>query len=155
MPCSQVDAWGANAVRVRQAPPGGAITTPPVDSLRPPTAPADAPAPALVGGDRAGTTIVAGNLRVDVAAGTGFVTATRVSDGVVLLAQTAATFGRAAPGSRAGSVSAEVTFAGHGADERVYGLGSHQDGRVGAIPGGRGLFNLFERNQWRVVAGVG
>ena len=86
------------------------------------------------GGGTSSTALSNGNLRVVVDAATGYVTATRVSDGAVLLRQTALAFGPpTVPGTRAGSASALVTFGGT-AGERIYGLGEHRTGRVQQLP---------------------
>jgi hypothetical protein len=74
-----------------------------------------------------------GNLKVSVDVN-GLLTAIRVSDGKVLLKQTAMTFAQPnVPVTRAGSVSAMVSFAGT-ANEKVYGLGEHRTGVVNQMP---------------------
>jgi hypothetical protein len=53
----------------------------------------------------------------------GYVTATRVSDGKVLLNQNTLSFMAPTFSVRAGFVASVVRFDGHGPDERIYGLG--------------------------------
>ncbi len=82
-----------------------------------------------------GLKATSGNLQVTADASTGAITATRISDGAVLLQQTGAVqWGTAAGGSSPGAVSAGISFAGHGASERIYGLGEHQNGKVQQLP---------------------
>jgi alpha-D-xyloside xylohydrolase len=124
--------WAANSVRVQVAAPGNAVADPPLMALRddgPPPVPA-----AAVSRSADGQTITNGNLRVDIDAATGLVTATRVSDSAVLLKQTALTFAAPnVPVTRAGSASATVTFAGT-PGEKVFGLGEHRTGKVQQMP---------------------
>ena len=126
-PVVQLDAFGRDSVRVRIAPPGGAI----VDNDY---APFVAPPPAAPAGQREARTassLAAGNLLVSFDAATGFITASRLSDGAPLLATTSLTFGPPANGSRAGSVSASLVFAvSGGAANRLYGLGEHTTGKL-------------------------
>ena len=126
---TQLDPYGANSIRVRVAPAGGAITEPPLQAL--------AGTPPSQGAPAAGDgvlTLSNGNLRVALDPVTALLTATRLSDGAVLLQQTALTFGAPdVPGTRAGSVSASVTFAGT-PGEKVYGLGEHRTGTVQQLP---------------------
>ncbi len=131
-PVVQLDALGGG-VRVRMAPPGGSIVDPPLSAILLPATPSASSA----------SSITNGNLLVTADPTTGLITATRISDKTVLLQQTALTWGAAAPGSRAGSVSAAVSFAGHGPTERVYGLGEHRTGTVNQMP----YFKLFEHSQ--------
>jgi alpha-glucosidase (family GH31 glycosyl hydrolase) len=122
---TQLDAFGANSIRVRIAAPNQPITEPVISALLP-----TAPAP---GGASDGSTVTNGNLLVSVDPATHFITATRVSDGKVLLQQTGLDFSQACNGSRAGSVAVTVTFAGR-KGERVYGLGEHSTGKVQQSP---------------------
>jgi alpha-D-xyloside xylohydrolase len=118
----QLDAFGPG-VRVRTAPPGAAIVDPPLQALLS-VPPARRTVTEVVAD---GTGVVNGNLQVVVDPATGLVNATRVSDGALLLRQTALAFAApAVPGTRNGSVSTSVSFAGHGANERVWGLGEHR-----------------------------
>jgi hypothetical protein len=121
--------FGDNSIRVQVAAPGNAIADPPLSALL------DVP-PAtrtVVLGDGA-TSLTNGNLAVTVDPATGLATATRVSDGAVLLRQTALNFTRPnVNGTRLGSVSATVTFAGT-PGEKVYGLGEHRTGTVQQLP---------------------
>ncbi len=126
---TKIDAYGANSVRVRVAPAGGAITEPPLQAL------AGAPPPPRTPATGDGVlTLTNGNLRVQLDPATALLTATRLSDGAVLLRQTALAFGAPdVPGTRPGSVRATVTFAGT-PGEKVYGLGEHRTGRLQQLP---------------------
>ena len=116
---SQLDPWGSDGVRVRLAPPGGAIYDAPLRALLA-AAPAGTPAGVRSPG---GLSLTVGNLKVTLDAASSLLTAVRVSDGASLLSATALSFDVPdVPGTRAGSVSASVTFAGS-AGEKVYGLG--------------------------------
>ena len=120
---SRLEAWGENAIRVRVAAPGLTdVVDPPIVALKGSAGASDA------------VSLTHGNLRVDVDPATSLMTATRVSDGATLLRQTALEWRAATPGAREGSRAAVATFAGVGADERVYGLGEHRDGRVQRAP---------------------
>ena len=124
-PVVQLDAFGRDSVRVRIAPPGGAI----VDTAFAPYAspPPPPPSPPL----RAAAALTNGNLAVAFDPATGFITASRVSDGAPLLSTTALAFGPPANGSRAGSVSASLVLAvAGGAANRLYGLGEHTTGKL-------------------------
>jgi alpha-D-xyloside xylohydrolase len=139
IPIVQLDAWGDDSIRIRIAPPGSQIVDPPLMALDSPTPPT-----LTTRVEGAGTQNVAnGNLAVSVDPSTGLITATRMSDGAVLLRQTSVSFGAAAPGSRAGSVSATVSFAGT-PGEKVYGLGEHRTGTVNQMP----YFQLFQNSQY-------
>ena len=126
-PIVQLDAFGRDSIRVRIAPPGGAI----VDNA---FAPFVSPAPAPPAGQveaRTAASLTAGNLAVSVDAATGFITATRVSDGAPLLSTLALAFGAPAAGSRAGSVSASLVLSvAGGAANKLYGLGEHGTGAL-------------------------
>jgi len=123
---TKISAWGRDGVRVQIAAPGGAIEEPPLSALQPGPPPGSSAWHAL--------RLTQGNLAVTVDAASGAVTATRVSDGAVLLRQTGLAFGAPdVPTTRAGSVSALVTFAGT-PGERVYGLGEHRTGVVNQMP---------------------
>jgi alpha-D-xyloside xylohydrolase len=126
---TQLDAFGDDSIRVRVAPPGGAITEPPLQALM------EAPPPlrTAVAGDGL-LQLSNGNLRVVLDPATALLTATRASDGAVLLRQTALTFSAPAVAvSRLGSVAATVAFAGT-PGEKVYGLGEHRTGTVQQLP---------------------
>ena len=128
-----VEPWGTDAVRVRVSAPGNAAKQEPIVGAMLP----DVPAPrghgaGLVSAD--GLDVTNGNLKVIVDAATGLLTATRVSDGAVLLKQTALTWGpTSTTKDRKGSVSATVTFEGH-AGEKVYGFGEHKNKKVQQMP---------------------
>ena len=122
-PVVQLDAWGPDSVRVRIAPQGGAIVDNPYG-----------PYVARAAGASTASSPVAltvGNLAVAADAATGFISATRVSDGVLLFSTTALVFGSPAPGSRAGSASASLVLnVTGGVANRLYGLGEHTTGRL-------------------------
>jgi alpha-D-xyloside xylohydrolase len=123
-PLVQLDAWGADSVRIRIAPPGGAIVDPPYTPLlipHPSFATAAPPPPSRL-------SITSGNLRVEADA-RGLLTATRVSDGAPLFTAAAPVFGAPAAGSRPGSVSASITLLVAGAN-KLYGLGEHRTGTL-------------------------
>ena len=126
----QLTPWAADSVRVQIAAPGNPIADPPLMALietGPPNSDAEVSRPHALG-------LVNGNLRVDIDPTTSLLTATRVSDGTILLRQTGLTFAApSVPGTRPGSVSATVTFAGT-PGEKVYGLGEHRTGKVNQMP---------------------
>ena len=105
------------------------LTDPPISALK-----LDGPAGAL-GGASDPTSLTNGNLKVELDPVTSLLTATRVSDGAVLLRQTAIawndvdTVSAAANFVRHGSKAAVVSFAGV-KGEKVYGLGEHKTGTV-------------------------
>ena len=118
----KLDPYADDSIRIRVAPAAAGITEPPLQALCncTPAASVSAAAHQAVSGDGV-TSLTNGNLKVDVDPATGLLTATRVSDGKVLLKQTALTFAKPnVPTTRAGSVSALVSFAGTAA-EKVYG----------------------------------
>jgi hypothetical protein len=141
-PKAQLDPFGTNGVRIRISAPGQPISEPITGALLP-EAPGARHGPATFDGP---LSVTHGNIKVVVDPTTFFVTATRVSDGAVLLKQTNLSFVSAtdpecnAPGcpkspwlktcachdqltgARPGSVQAKVTFQGT-AGEMVYGLG--------------------------------
>ena len=125
-PVVQLDAYGRDSVRVRIAPAGGAIVDTPFSPLVPPPASLQ---DVQLSAD--GLSITAGNLAVTADAATGFVTATRVSDGAQLFSTSALVFGPAAPGSKPSSVSASlvISVAGGGANS-LFGLGEHETGKL-------------------------
>lgn len=127
-PIVQLDAWGRDSIRVRIAPPGGAIVEPPLQALLTPGPP---PSPAS---RRSALGLANGDLQVTFDAATGFINASRVSDGAALLVTNSIAFGPPAAYSRAGSVSSTITFAGHGPSERIYGMGEHRTGTVQQMP---------------------
>ena len=138
-PVVQLDPWGDDSVRIRIGPAGASIVDPPLMALDSTTPPASSTVATRLGQLR----LTNGNLDVEVDAASGFITATRASDGAVLLRQTALSFGAAAPGSRPGSVSVLVSFAGT-VGEAVYGLGEHRTGKVNQMP----YSQLFQNSQF-------
>ena len=145
-PAFQLDPFGDNAIRVRVAPPGNGIVQPPLQALL------DSPPATRTRVARAdANSLTNGNLAVAVDPQTGFLTATRVSDGRVLLTQTGLSFGPVTvPGTRAGTVSAAVTFAGT-PGEKVFGLGEHRTGAVNQMP----YAHSFQDSQVRARRGAG
>ena len=130
---TQLTAWGPDGIRVQIASPGGAIEDPPISALL-----ADPPAGTAAAGAapaRHALRLAQGNLAVTIDAATGAVTATRVSDGAVLLSGGGAVFSPLdVPGARAGAAHARMAFAGTAAGERIYGLGEHRTGAVQMAP---------------------
>jgi len=125
----QLDPYGDDSIRVRVAPPGGFITEPPLQALI-----GSPPASSTFSSGDGATTLTNGNLRVTVDPATSFITAIRVSDGAVLLQQTALEFDTPnVPVTRLGSVSTLVTFAGS-VGEKIYGLGEHSTPSVNRMP---------------------
>ena len=121
--------WAENGIRVQVMAPGNPVSDPPIMALLP--TPPSSTTRAL---STSPLQLTNGNLAVTVDAATGYLTATRVSDGAVLLRQTALVFDApTVPNTRAGSRSALVTFAGH-AGEQVYGFGEHRTGKVNQMP---------------------
>jgi hypothetical protein len=115
----QVEAWGPNSFRVRWPSPGHALAESEYTPFVPPQHAQTEVQPAVTREVTHRTTN--GNLCIDVDLSTGFITATRVSDAAVLLRQTSLSFAPAlVPGL---PPSAEVRFAGHGADEVFVGGG--------------------------------
>merc|ERR1719223_1909480 len=74
---------GDHSIRVRVAPEGGAIADPPAMALL------YTPPPLSTATSRGPNSLTNGNLKVEVDPSNGFVTATRITDGKVLLEQTA------------------------------------------------------------------
>lgn len=116
----QLDTFGRNSIRVRVAPAGQAIVDPPlqallVNSSSPRQGPSGARGgPALVATAQ-GLTLTNGNLQVAVDNSSGCIVARRLSDGALLLNQTLLRFAAPlTPGTRNGSHSITVAFAGHG-----------------------------------------
>lgn len=114
-PLPVLSAFAANSIRVQWAPPG----LPLVNSSYSPFLAQPASSSGAV--SRTAAALTAGNLRVAVDAATGWITATRVSDGALLLAQTGLRWGP--PVGRGRFPSAEVAFAGRAADETLVGMG--------------------------------
>lgn len=113
-PIVRIRNWGANAVRVTIVPAGGnPNVVPPLSGLNevPPAA--------------SGTSNIVAASDVN-----GLVTVTRVSDGAVLLKQTSLVYGTPPAGASQGTQSAQLTFAGVGAGERIVGFGEQQDGEI-------------------------
>jgi hypothetical protein len=130
---TKLDAFGSNSIRIRIAVPGQKSVTQPVISALLPSAP-----PSLDGCGKSASltdplTLVNGNLKVALDPSSYYLTATRVSDGKLLLQQTGLTFTQACVGSRPGSKSITASFATN-QDERVYGLGEHITGKVMQLP---------------------
>jgi alpha-D-xyloside xylohydrolase len=128
-PQARLTPFGDDSIRVQLFPEGTAFVDPPLQALLD----AAPPRTTLATGDGV-SALSNGNIAVSVDPATALITVTRVSDGAVLLRQTALVF--AAPSdnaTRAGSVSARVTFAGS-AGEKVYGLGEHRTGVVNQMP---------------------
>ena len=132
----QLDAHGDNSIRIRVAPPGGAIVDPPVMPLL------FTPPPLSTATHREGAnTMTNGNLKITVDPATGLTTATRVSDGKVLLRQTELTFstpvnhitGEPLQGTVNGSVATKSSFMST-STEKIYGLGEHRTGTIGRKP---------------------
>ena len=84
-------------------------------------------------GDPSSVQLTQGNLRVEIDPNTGLFTASRVSDGAILLTQTGIVWGEATMGARKGSASVVTTFAAVDG-EMVYGLGEHKTGTVQRKP---------------------
>ena len=125
----QLDPYASNSIRVRVAPPGGAISDPELQALI--GTPPSSATPVVREG---ANSLVNGNLRVTMDPATNFLTAVRVSDGAVLLRQTALAFAApTVPTSKVGSVSTLASFAGT-PGEKVYGLGEHRTGTVQQMP---------------------
>eukprot|EP01043_Picozoa_sp_COSAG02_P058814 COSAG02_NODE_7384_length_3039_cov_9.723391_1_plen_496_part_00 len=126
---------GDHSIRVRVAPEGGAITDPPAMALL------YTPPPLSTATSRGPNSLINGNLKVEIDPSNGFVTATRVTDGKVLLEQTALTF--SAPynsllntpleGTKQGSVRTVAAFKGI-ATEKIVGFGEHRTGTIGRKP---------------------
>lgn len=141
-PVVQLDAWGSDSVRIRIAPPGGTISDPPFSPLL-------IPHPSHGAGEGATQTspvrLASGNLLVTADALTGFITASRVSDGAPLFTTTSLLFGQPSNGSRAGYVSASITLAmSGGAANVVLGLGEHRTGKLDAT----GYNKTLEESQY-------
>lgn len=119
-PVVQLDAWGRDSIRVRIAPAGGTgIVDPPFSPLLLPGPPPQAsPRPPA-----SSVALTNGNLALVVDPATGFITASRVSDGAQLWAMTALSFGAAAPGASAGAVSAAVTLTPGPGATKLVGMG--------------------------------
>ena len=125
----QLDAFADDSIRIRVAPAGNGITEPPLQALKDDGTPNCSTRITLAPNE-----LTNGNMRVTYDPSTSFITATRVSDGKVLLQQTVLTFGEPnVPTTRAGSVSALVSFKGT-EGEKIYGLGEHRTGVVNQMP---------------------
>lgn len=122
-PLVQLDVWGADSVRVRIAPPGGSIVEPPYGALL-------NPHPASAALSSSPLSVTSGNLVLTADPSTGFVNATRVSDGALLFTTTAISFGAPAAGSRPGSVSASIVLLPATSTNKIYGLGEHRTGTL-------------------------
>lgn len=124
-PVVQLDAWGTDSVRVRIAPPGGEIVDPPFGALL-------VPHPTQRSSASSTLSISNGNLVVTTDPTTGFINATRLSDGALLFTTSAIAFGAPAIGSRPGSVSASIVLlpSALAVPNKVYGLGEHRTGQL-------------------------
>jgi alpha-D-xyloside xylohydrolase len=126
---------GDHSIRVRVAPDSGAITDPPAMALL------FTPPPLSTATERGPNSLTNGNLKVEVDPATGFVTATRVTDGKVLLEQTELTFStphnslldQPLEGTQKGSVRTQAAFKGI-ASEKIVGFGEHRTGTIGRKP---------------------
>lgn len=132
-PAFALTPWGRDSVRVQVMAPGNALQDPPLMALLetgpPPSGPADVTRSAN------GLSLTNGNLVVALDAATMLLTATRVSDGRLLLRQTALVFGEPDVAvSRPSSASVVASFAGTASGERIYGLGEHRTGAVQLAP---------------------
>lgn len=134
-PLVQLDAWGTDSVRVRIAPSGGSIVDPPLSPLL-------IPHPSQPKGPSSSLGLTNGNLEVSSDPTTGFVTATRVSDGAVLLKTQSITFGEPAANSRSGYVSGSLVYT-IADGNKVYGLGEHRTGSLDMT----GYSKLFSTSQ--------
>ena len=76
--------------------------------------------------------ITNGNIQVGINVVSGLVVVTRVSDGTVLLNQSVLLWGvpQERQASRPNTVTVQVRFNGLDANESIYGLGEHKNGRV-------------------------
>ena len=118
VPTVTVRAWGANSYRLSWASPGGYTCADPV--LLTPFLPAPlSSTPSWSASD--GSTYTNGNLQVAVDAATGLVTATRLSDGAVVLRQRSIAWGAAI--AAGDPPSAELVLDGPSADETLVGMG--------------------------------
>lgn len=122
--------FGANSFRVQWAPPG----LPLVNSTYSPflSTPLSSSAHRVLPVGGAGESALRaehGNLRIDVAAGSGLLMATRISDGAVLLVQTNLSWGPAL--ARGRFPSAQLAFAGAAAGETLVGMG--EQGLTGTV----------------------
>ena len=121
-PAPVLTPFAANSMRVQWAPPG----LPLVNSSYSPFLDSPLSSSAFAANALSATH---GNLRIDIAPDTGFITASRVSDGAVLLVQTGLSWGPAVAHGR--FPSAELAFAGRAADETLVGGGEQGlSGRV-------------------------
>lgn len=123
----QVDPFGDNGVRIRQAVTGTSIVDPPFQALVSPPPPSSGPV------EVGRQSLVNGNIRVDVASDTGYVTVSSISPPALLLTQTSLFFGPPAPASRPNMFRVGVSFDSV-AGERIYGLGEHKGGRLNMMP---------------------
>ena len=139
----QLDPFGPDAVRVRMGP---SIIEPKLQALLP-GGPEKSQfnLPASSASARSLNSLSVGNLNVSVDPSTNLILARRISDGKVLLNQTA-TFSAPPIGYRnatEGAFSAKIQFAGHGPDEVLFGFGEQRQAQLRRIP----FFSLFENDQ--------
>eukprot|EP01052_Picozoa_sp_SAG31_P043982 SAG31_NODE_7509_length_1669_cov_1.020382_2_plen_322_part_00 len=131
---SKVTAWGSNSARVQLGAPGATTLSAPIVSVIGDSPPQSTPSLASSDASFGGTEAISGNLKV-VVDSAGMMTATRVSDGTILLQQTSLSWGDPTGGSKPGSVSVTVRFARDPEHpDSIYGLGEHKDGKVQRAP---------------------
>lgn len=123
----QVQSWGSNSVRIRISVPGNPVVDPLINGLL------DYP-PAGYGGSINFTLGIAqnftnGNIQVSSDA-SGRLTISRLDDGRVILAQRSLQWAAAPAGTKPGSMSANISFAGVAHGEQIVGFGEQQDGQV-------------------------
>eukprot|EP00937_MAST-01D_sp_MAST-1D-sp2_P006860 g6860.t1 len=127
---TSLEPFQPNSIRVRVSAPGQPLTDPPISALK---LDGTASVPSNP------TTLTNGNLKVELDPTSHLLTATRVSDGAMLLKQTTLKWNDVDATSmstgkvRDGSKAAVVRFAGS-AGEQIYGLGEHSTGRVQRSP---------------------
>jgi alpha-D-xyloside xylohydrolase len=128
-PLVQFDAWAADSVRIRIAAPGNPISDPPINALLDSPPQVEKRSVSARAGDASLLSFTNGNV-VASADASGLVTVTRSDDGAVLFKMTGLTWGPAPAGTRVGSSSALLTYAGVGSNETIVGFGSQQDGQI-------------------------
>lgn len=126
----QLEPWGTDAIRVRVAAPGTQLSQPIIAALQSTSPPPSRTTDAVVSASP--SKVTNGNIAAEIDTATGFVTVTRVSDGAVLLAQSAMNWTKVGKpvSRRPHSVAATITFGGVAKGESIYGLGEHKNNRV-------------------------
>jgi alpha-glucosidase (family GH31 glycosyl hydrolase) len=139
-----VTPFAANSFRIQWAPPGYPVADSPYTPFLPaPLSRSDASTAARTPGG--GATYTHGNLAVAVDAGTGFVTATRVSDGAVVFEQTALAFAPAvAPGL---PPSAQLEWAGPASPAEAF-VGMGEQGLTGRATLQLPFFRDFQETEF-------